>query len=263
MRGDEARAQALAQRRRRRRFLRHAALTLIVDGVFVAIWALTKLEPAGAPADGGLEGFWPGWIMLLTAIPLGLHAMVALTGGPIESSQTTPGRRSDRSASPGRSLATVLFTDIAGSTERARAVGDRRWREVLDLHDRAVARAMERHRGRLVKNTGDGVLATFDGPGRAIECAMSLREEVRRLGLEQRAGLHTGEVELRGEDVGGIAVNIGARVMGEAGPGDVLVSSTVKDLVVGSGIRFANRGTFDLKGVPDRWGLFTVEGRDL
>ena len=258
MRGDEARAQALAQRRRRRRFLRHAALTLIVDGVFVAIWALTKLEPAGAPADGGLEGFWPGWIMLLTAIPLGLHAMVALTGGPIESSQTTPGRRSDRSASPGRSLATVLFTDIAGSTERARAVGDRRWREVLDRHDQIGSRVVGQFGGRLIKWTGDGILATFDSPGRGIRCAAALRRELRDTGVDIRAGLHTGEVEHRGEDVGGIAVHIGARIMAAAGTGEVLVSRTVHDLVEGSDIALENRGVHPLKGLTGEWQLFAV-----
>ena len=163
-----------------------------------------------------------------------------------------------RPVEPNRVLATVLFADLVASTERAAAVGDRRWRAILDAYDAAVAKALERHRGTLVKTTGDGVLATFDGPGRAIECSLAMRDEIRRLGLDQRAGLHTGEVELRGNDVGGLAVNIASRVMDVAGPGEVVVSRTVKDLVVGSGISFEHRGAHDLKGVPDRWDLFAV-----
>lgn len=158
-----------------------------------------------------------------------------------------------------RVLATVLFTDIVGSTDRASALGDRRWRETLDEHDRIVQSSIEHFRGRGIKTTGDGVLATFDGPARAIRCAASMRGEVQqRLGIEMRAGLHTGEVELRGEDVGGIAVHIGARVSAQAGAGEILVSSTVKDLVVGSGIGFSDRGMHRLKGVPDEWHLYAV-----
>lgn len=166
-----------------------------------------------------------------------------------------------RPVAPDRVLATVLFTDLVGSTERAAAMGDRRWRAILDAYDGVVARALDGHRGKLVKTTGDGVLATFDGPGRAIECSLAMRDEVRHLGLEQRAGLHTGEVELRGDDVGGIAVNIASRVMDVAGPGEVVVSRTVKDLVVGSGVAFEERGVHVLKGVPDRWDLFAVAER--
>ena len=159
-----------------------------------------------------------------------------------------------------RVLATVLFTDIVTSTERAAQVGDRRWKDVLDQHDALVRRELERHRGRPVKNTGDGILATFDGPARAIRCAQAIAAGVKGLGIEVRAGLHTGEVELRGEDVTGMGVNIAARVMGAAGPGEVVVSSTVKDLVAGSGLRFADRGAHDLRGVPGEWRLFAVEG---
>jgi len=156
---------------------------------------------------------------------------------------------------PDRVLATVLFTDIVGSTEKARELGDRRWRELLDRHDDAARAELERHQGRLVKTTGDGLLATFDGPARAIRCATALRDV---LPVPIRAGLHTGEVELRGDDVGGIAVHIGARVAGVAGSGEVLVSRTVKDLVAGSGIEFVDRGAHELKGVPDEWQLFAV-----
>jgi len=160
---------------------------------------------------------------------------------------------------PDRVLATVLFTDIVGSTDKAQALGDRRWRDLLDQHDEVARAQLDRHQGRLVKTTGDGLLATFDGPARAIRCASTIRDEVRPLGIEIRAGLHTGECKLMGDDVGGIAVHIGARVVGKAGAGEVLVSSTVKDLVAGSGIRFADRGLHLLKGVPGEWHLFTVE----
>jgi class 3 adenylate cyclase len=159
---------------------------------------------------------------------------------------------------PDRVLATVLFTDIVGSTEHAARLGDRRWRELLDDHDRLVRGQIERSRGRLVKHAGDGVLATFDGPAHAVRCAGAIRTEVREFGLEVRAGLHTGECELIGEDVGGIAVHIGQRVSTLAEPNEVLVSSTVKDLVAGSGLRFEDRGTHVLKGVPDDWRLFRV-----
>ncbi len=160
-----------------------------------------------------------------------------------------------------RVLATVLFTDIVSSTDRAAELGDRRWREALDAHDRLVHEHIEHFRGRRIKTTGDGVLATFDGPARAIRCARAIGDEVRRkLGIEIRAGLHTGEVELRDDDIGGIAVALAARVMAEAGSGEVVVSSTVKDLVVGSGIEFDDRGLHELKGVPGEWRLYAVTG---
>ncbi|HEY1358183.1 MAG TPA: adenylate/guanylate cyclase domain-containing protein [Thermoleophilaceae bacterium] len=160
---------------------------------------------------------------------------------------------------PDRMLATVLFTDICDSTKRAAELGDADWRKLLEQHDRLVRRALERHRGREIKSTGDGFLATFDGPARALRCAASISEGVRTLGIEVRAGLHTGEVEVMNGDIGGLAVHIGARVMGAAGPSEVLVSSTVKDLVVGSGIEFAERGSHELKGVPGEWRLFAVD----
>jgi class 3 adenylate cyclase len=160
---------------------------------------------------------------------------------------------------PDRMLATVLFTDICGSTERAAELGDARWRRLLEEHDAIVRRALERHRGKEIKRTGDGFLATFDGPARAIRCATSIAEMVRSLGLEVRSGLHTGECEVMDGDVGGLAVHIGSRVMHSADPGEVLVSGTVKDLVVGSGIEFAERGSHELKGVPGEWRLFAVD----
>lgn len=158
-----------------------------------------------------------------------------------------------------RVLATVLFSDIVGSTERAVAVGDRRWREVLDQHDAVVRREVETYRGKLVKSTGDGVLATFDGPARAVSCGCEIRDAVQPLGLDVRVGLHTGEVEMRGDDIGGIAVHIGARVAAVADAGQVLVSRTVTDLVAGSGIAFEDRGNHELRGVPGTWQLYAVQ----
>jgi class 3 adenylate cyclase len=158
-----------------------------------------------------------------------------------------------------RVLATVLFTDVVESTKRAADLGDRKWKEVLDRHDDVVRRQLARFRGREVITTGDGFLATFDGPARAINCARQIGSEVNHLGIDVRAGLHTGEIQLRGNDVSGIAVHLAARVMGTAGPGEVVVSSTVKDLVVGSGIEFDDRGSHELKGVPGEWRLYAVK----
>jgi class 3 adenylate cyclase/predicted alpha/beta hydrolase len=159
-----------------------------------------------------------------------------------------------------RALAAILFTDIVGSTSQAASLGDSRWRNLLDSHDVVARTLVDQHRGRLVKLTGDGVLAHFDGPGRAIRCAFALRDALEPLGIEIRAGLHTGEVELRGEDIGGIAVHIAERVQGFAAPGEVLVSETVPRLVAGSGIAFEDRGEHELKGVPGTWKLYAVEG---
>ena len=155
-----------------------------------------------------------------------------------------------------RVLATVLFTDVVSSTQHAVEVGDARWHDLLDLHDRIAADHVARFRGRLIKHTGDGILATFDGPARAIRCAADIGDAVRAIGMEIRVGLHAGEVELRGDDIGGIAVHAAARVMGEAGPGEILVSRTVKDLVVGSGMHFVDRGKHTLRGLEGQWPLF-------
>ena len=157
-----------------------------------------------------------------------------------------------------RVLATVLFTDIVDSTRRAAEMGDRDWHALLDAHDVVVRSQLARFRGREVNTSGDGFLAMFDGPQRAIRCAMAIRDAVQALGMEVRAGLHTGECELRGDDIGGIAVHIGARVSALAGPNDVLVSSTLRDLVIGSGLEFEDRGAHALKGVPGEWRLFAV-----
>jgi class 3 adenylate cyclase/pimeloyl-ACP methyl ester carboxylesterase len=160
-----------------------------------------------------------------------------------------------------RVLATVLFTDIVDSTRRAAEIGDRDWHALLDAHDAVVRSQLSRFRGREVNTSGDGFLAMFDGPQRAIRCAMAIRDAVQALGIEVRAGLHTGECEVRGDDIGGIAVHIGARVSALAGPNDVLVSTTLRDLVIGSGLEFDERGAHELKGVPGEWRLFAVASR--
>ena len=159
-----------------------------------------------------------------------------------------------------RVLTTILFTDIVGSTERAASLGDERWRALLDAHDRAVRDQIRRVGGREVKQTGDGFLVSFDGPARGIRCATAICDSAQALGIEVRAGLHTGECERRGDDLGGLAVHIAARVNALAGPSEVLVTSTVKDLVMGSGIEFAERGEHPLRGVPDTWKLFAAAG---
>jgi class 3 adenylate cyclase len=166
------------------------------------------------------------------------------------------GRRAD--VADDRVLATVLFTDIVNSTWRAALMGDRDWHALLDAHDAVVRSQLARFRGREVNTSGDGFFAMFDGPQRAIRCAMAIREAVAALGIEVRAGLHTGECEVRGDDIGGIAVHIGARVGALAGSNEVLVSGTLKDLVIGSGLEFEDRGAHELKGVPGVWQLFAV-----
>jgi class 3 adenylate cyclase len=168
-----------------------------------------------------------------------------------------PGPKADRV------LATVLFTDIVDSTSLATEIGDSRWREVLEQHQALVRRALERFGGREIKTTGDGFLATFDGPTRAVECARAIVSEVPSLGIEVRAGIHTGEVELIGDDVGGIAVHVAARIAAIAEGRSVLVSRTVRDLAIGSGIEFDPCGRHELKGVAEEWEIYTVTATPL
>lgn len=157
-----------------------------------------------------------------------------------------------------RVLATVLFTDIVDSTRRATELGDRTWRKLLDSHDHFAKEIIDRHRGLLIKATGDGILATFDGPGRAVRCALAFEGVSKQLGLATRAGLHTGEIELRGKDIGGVAVHAAARVMSQCAPNEVLVSRVVTDLVAGAGLKFVDRGSYELKGLPGKWDLFAA-----
>jgi class 3 adenylate cyclase/pimeloyl-ACP methyl ester carboxylesterase len=168
------------------------------------------------------------------------------------------GEPSVRHGEDDRVLAAVLFTDLVSSTAQLAEVGDRRWKTLLDTHDRVLARAVDEHRGKLVDRAGDGMLATFDGPARAVRCATAIGTELRKLGLEMRAGVHAGEIELRGDGVAGIAVHLAARVMGQAGAGEVMVSRTVRDLTVGSGLEFRDRGVHELKGIPGAWELFAL-----
>jgi class 3 adenylate cyclase len=168
------------------------------------------------------------------------------------------GHRDSASHDAERVLATVLFTDIVDSTRKASEKGDHAWRQLLDSHDRLAKQMVDRHRGSLIKTTGDGILATFDGPGRAVRCALAFGAAANQLGLPLRAGLHTGEIEMRGNDVGGVAVHAAARVMGLGQASEVLVSRVVTDLVAGAGLRFAERGSHELKGLPGRWDLFAA-----
>lgn len=190
----------------------------------------------------GDHGFWTGDTETLA--------------GDIEEFLT--GHRDPGSAELERILATVMFTDIVDSTRQAAELGDQRWRSRLDEHDALARQTIERHRGVLVKTTGDGVLATFDGPGRAIRCALSFSSATHQIGLPVRTGLHTGEIELRGSDIGGIAVHAAARVMAQSAPDEVLVSRVVTDLVAGAGLRFSERGSHELKGLPGKWDLFAA-----
>jgi class 3 adenylate cyclase len=191
---------------------------------------------------GGDHAFWSGDVETLL--------------GDIEEFIT--GHRETESADLERILATVLFTDIVDSTRRAAEMGDQNWRRLLDSHDQLARQTVERHRGNLIKNTGDGILATFDGPGRAVRCALAFSAAAKQIGLLLRSGLHTGEIEVRGRDIGGIAVHAAARVMANSGPEEVLVSRVVSDLVAGAGLKFEKRGAYELKGIPGRWDLFAA-----
>jgi class 3 adenylate cyclase len=236
--------------RRRRWLLLHASVFVLVSVLATGVWLLSERTQ-------GIDSvFWPGFIMLLLLIPLGLHATIVLTA-PARQPTDAPARAAPSDQGE-RALATVLFTDIVGSTERAREVGDRRWAELLDTHDRVARELVARLGGRMVKSTGDGILALFDRPGRGIRCATALRDRLKGSGMEIRAGIHTGEVQLRGDDVGGIAVHFAARVMAAAAPGEVLVSGTVHDLVAGSDYVLEDRGAHALKGIGGEWRLFAV-----
>jgi class 3 adenylate cyclase len=172
--------------------------------------------------------------------------------------QFLTGSRESSSPDIERILATVLFTDIVNSTSSAVAAGDLTWRRMLDSHDQIARQMVEKHRGNLIKTTGDGILATFDGPGRAVRCALAFKAAAQQIGLPLRAGLHTGEIELRDRDVGGVAVHAAARVMAQCEPNEVWVSRVVTDLVAGAGLKFSERGSHELKGLPGRWDLFAA-----
>jgi class 3 adenylate cyclase len=187
----------------------------------------------------------------------------ALTRGDVDAllgdvEEFITGHRDSASDGPERVLATVLFTDLVNSTRSAVAKGDQAWRRVLDTHDQLASQLVDKHRGTLIKSTGDGILATFDGPGRAVRCALAIRTALKQIGLPVRAGLHTGEIEMRGGDVGGVAVHVAARVMTQSQPDEVLVSRVLTDLVAGAGLTFSARGSHELKGLPGQWELFAA-----
>jgi pimeloyl-ACP methyl ester carboxylesterase len=192
--------------------------------------------------------------------PDGDHAFWSGDAEPLlgDIEEFVTGHRDSSSTELERVLATVLFTDIVDSTRSAAAMGDQAWRRSLDSHDQLAKQIVEKHRGILVKNTGDGILATFDGPGRAVRCALAFGTAAQQIGLPLRAGLHTGEIEIRGRDIGGIAVHAAARVMAQSQSSEVLVSRVVTDLVAGAGLKFAERGSHELKGLPGRWDLFAA-----
>lgn len=224
------------------------------DPIMLAAWGryLAEHLPHAEYVEG--EGDFHGTWSIEEFEPLMRRALEFLVGAPPATD------RPPAALTHQRVVATVLFTDIVGSTELASGMGDAGWKEVLDRHDAVAAEEVGRFGGRLVKTTGDGLLATFDGPSRGIGCARAILEAVAALGMEGRAGLHTGEIERRGGDVGGIAVHLAARVADLACPGEVLATRTVRDLTIGSGLEFEERGRHSLKGVPDEWELFVVGG---
>jgi class 3 adenylate cyclase len=235
-------------------------VTEILPAVAVPTLVLHRIDDAVLPSSGGRDLAAGIRNARFVGLPGSDHLVWMGDGEDIagEIEEFLTGERHEPEGD--RILSTVLFTDIVGSTRRAAELGDRRWRDVLDRHDVVARQAVERFRGRVVKTTGDGLLATFDGPARGIRSACAIRDGLHGLDVELRAGLHTGEVEKMGEDLGGIAVHIAQRVSAMAQAGEVLVSRTVVDLVAGSGIRFEDRGEHQLKGVPSAWRVFAVSG---
>jgi class 3 adenylate cyclase len=233
----------------------HAGLFILVNGFMIGTWVMSRLAPGDPRARRAPEEFWPGWLILVWGFVLGLHGLY------VWARRTRGARGPFASASgSGRVVATVLFTDIVGSTQRAAALGDRRWGELLNRHDRHSRKLVGRFGGRIVKTLGDGLLVIFERPRDAILCAKALRDELMADGIDIRAGLHTGEVDLRGGDIGGIGVHIASRIMAAAGTAEILTSRTVRDLVSGSEIAFNDRGSHALKGVQGDWQLFSVDG---
>lgn len=239
---------------------RQIDVTCILPTVRVPTLVLHRRTDAQIPAVLGrnLAAQIPGAKYI--EYPDGDHAFwagdVEAMLGDIEEFVT--GHRESSAAELERVLATVLFTDIVDSTRSAAEKGDQSWRRLLDSHDQLAKQMVDKHRGILVKNTGDGILATFDGPGRAVRCALAFGSAAQQIGLPLRAGLHTGEIEIRGRDIGGIAVHAAARVMAQSQSSEVLVSRVVTDLVAGAGLKFAERGSHELKGLPGRWDLFAA-----
>jgi len=241
--------------RRRKRWLAiHTVLFAIVNGFLVGQWLLIRDAPLEEVDPHALASFWPAWLMLLWGVMLGIHGLYVWARKPVVEIET-PRPASWRF---GRAVRTVVFTDIVGSTQRARELGDRRWAQLLGRHDRLSEALARRFRGRVVKHLGDGQLAVFESPEEAIRFADSFRTELRVDDLDIRAGMHAGEVDLQRRDVAGIGVHIASRVMAEAEPSQILVSRTVRDLAAGSDITFVEVGTRELKGLDGEWQLFAV-----
>ncbi|HWC70448.1 MAG TPA: adenylate/guanylate cyclase domain-containing protein [Actinomycetota bacterium] len=249
-----------AHYRRKRWMIFHIGVFAVVNAFFVGTWLFLNVDPPAPVEPEATEVFWPIWFALTWGVVLGVHLFYVVARKPRRSIIALPHVSGGQS---GRVVRTVLFTDIVDSTRRAAEMGDRRWKELLDRHDLAARRLVERFGGRLVKQTGDGLLAVFETPGEGIQCAAALQQELRTDGIEIRAGLHAGEVDLRGRDVGGIGVHIASRVMSVAAPGEILVSRTVRDLASGSQISFEDRGAHELKGIGGDWQLFAVTGASL
>ena len=235
-------------------------VTSILSAIRVPTLVLHRRTDALIPVESGrdLAAQIPGAKYI--EYPAGGHMFwaddVEALLGDIEEFVT--GHRESFDSELERVLATVLFTDIVDSTRSAAVMGDKTWRRLLDSHDQLARQTVEKHRGHLIKSTGDGILATFDGPGRAVRCALAFGAAAKQIGLPLRAGLHTGEVEVRGNDIGGIAVHAAARVMSQSGANEVLVSRVVTDLVAGAGLKFSERGSHELKGLPGSWELFAA-----
>jgi class 3 adenylate cyclase len=244
----------LTDRRRKRWLGIHAALFAILNAANVAQWLLIRDIPVEEIDRRALATFWPAWLLLVWGVVLAVHGLYVWARKPVVEVED-PGPFGWRA---GRAVRTVVFTDVVGSTERAREMGDARWRAVLDRHDRLAEQLAKRSRGTVVKHIGDGLLALFDSPREAIRFATAFRDEVRGLGLQIRAGIHAGEVEVVRSDVSGIGVHIASRVMGSADPSEVLVSRTVRDLVAGSDVVLADRGSRPLRGLDGEWQLFAV-----
>jgi class 3 adenylate cyclase len=240
--------------RRARALAIHVGLYVMVNAFMVGTWVMTRLAPGQPGHRRPPKGFWPGWMIVTWGFVLGLHYLYVRArraGRTIGENWATDPR-------PRRTVATVLFTDIVGSTRLAAELGDRRWGELLDRHDNRAREVVERFGGRMVKTLGDGLLAIFEVPRDAILCAKALSETLKNDRIEIRAGLHTGEVDLRAGDVGGIGVHIASRIVAVAEKSEILTSRTVLDLVTGSEIAFVERGSRELKGVQGNWDLFAV-----
>ncbi len=232
----------------------------VMPTVRVPTLVLHRRSDAQVPAELGREVATQIPNATLIEYPGNAHAFCVGDVDPMlgDIEEFITGHRDSSSDDFERVLATVLFTDVVGLTRSAAEKGDKAWRRLLDTHDQIAEQIVSKHRGAVIKNTGDGILATFDGPGRAVRCALAFGAAAKQIGLPVRAGLHTGEIEVRGNDIGGLAVHAAARVMAKSEPSEVLVSRVVTDLVAGAGLKFVERGSHELKGLPGRWDLFAA-----